>query len=240
MSLLPFVNALRRVKPLYAYYNVFHYHKLKYQQPLYKKYGLKKSYFSALSSKDFQEDAWDQQPWLDQADSSILLPQHPQFVKLDPDIQSALLPWSDHGYAVLKSFFSAEEVNTINAEIERLLRNKRLPVKEGRKMMFAVRHSEVLKDMANPGRLSRILDLLLGRPVELFQNVNFLTGSEDPAHADFIHMSTYPYGYLIAVWIALEDMDSRNGSLFFYPGSHRLKYIMNSNYAHVVCHNKKA
>ncbi|HEY8971287.1 MAG TPA: phytanoyl-CoA dioxygenase family protein, partial [Puia sp.] len=39
-----------------------------------------------------------------------------------------------------------------------------------------------------------------------------------------------PLGYLIAVWIALEDTSPDNGPLFYYPGSHRLPYLLNSDF----------
>jgi hypothetical protein len=53
-----------------------------------------------------------------------------------------------------------------------------------------------------------ILDFLLGRPVHPFQTINFIQGSEQRAHSDFVHMTTEPMGYLIAAWIALEKTDS--------------------------------
>jgi ectoine hydroxylase-related dioxygenase (phytanoyl-CoA dioxygenase family) len=37
-------------------------------------------------------------------------------------------------------------------------------------------------------------------------------------------MTTYPQGYLIANWIAFEDITPDSGPLEFYPGSHRLPY----------------
>jgi ectoine hydroxylase-related dioxygenase (phytanoyl-CoA dioxygenase family) len=43
-------------------------------------------------------------------------------------------------------------------------------------------------------------------------------------------MTTYPLGYLIAALIALEDMSTDNGPLFYYPGSHRLPYLLNSDF----------
>jgi ectoine hydroxylase len=45
-----------------------------------------------------------------------------------------------------------------------------------------------------------------------------------------IQLSTFPYGNIIAVWIALEDMTLDNGLLHYYPGSHKLPYLMNDGY----------
>jgi ectoine hydroxylase-related dioxygenase (phytanoyl-CoA dioxygenase family) len=65
-----------------------------------------------------------------------------------------------------------------------------------------------------------------------FQSINFLTGSEQAAHSDSIHMTTYPLGYLAAAWIALEEMTPANGPLIYFPGSHRLPYLLNGTYDH--------
>ena len=43
-------------------------------------------------------------------------------------------------------------------------------------------------------------------------------------------MTTEPEGYLIAAWIALEDIGPDQGPLEFYPGSHRLPFISTKEY----------
>lgn len=226
------IRSIRRIKLLYEMYNLFNYSKLKYQAPLYSDLGLRKGFFRSLSSEDLPKDSLENHPWLDKEDSAIALPANSTFRQLDEGIKSSIVDWSSNGYAILKGFYSDEKVAKINELLTQLMQDKRMPVKDKRKIMYAVRYSEEMRHLVNTKELVEILDLLMGRPVELFQSVNFLKGSEDPAHSDFIHMSTYPYGYLMAVWIALEDMDSENGPLFFYPGSHKLDYIMNSNFNH--------
>jgi len=54
-------------------------------------------------------------------------------------------------------------------------------------------------------------------------------GSQQGAHSDSIHMTTYPIGYLSAAWIAFEDIDPDSGPLLFYPGSHRLPYVFSKD-----------
>jgi ectoine hydroxylase-related dioxygenase (phytanoyl-CoA dioxygenase family) len=54
----------------------------------------------------------------------------------------------------------------------------------------------------------------------------FPKGREQLAHSDTIHMTTYPLGYMAAAWIALEDIHPDSGPLVYYPGSHRLPYLM--------------
>jgi ectoine hydroxylase-related dioxygenase (phytanoyl-CoA dioxygenase family) len=96
--------------------------------------------------------------------------------------------------------------------------------------MFAVRKSPELRSMATDPLLISILEALLGSKPLLFQSINFLKGSEQEIHSDSIHMTTYPLGKLIAVWIALEDVDDSNGPLVYYPKSHLLPYYLNADY----------
>lgn len=63
-----------------------------------------------------------------------------------------------------------------------------------------------------------------------FQTINFIYGINQRAHSDSIHMTTHPLGYLIAVWIALEDTHPDNGALLYYPGWHRLPYLLNNDF----------
>lgn len=66
---------------------------------------------------------------------------------------------------------------------------------------------------------------LLGHRARLLQTIASHKGSQQSAHSDSIHMTTYPLGYLAATWIAFEDIDPDSGPLEFYPGSHRLPYV---------------
>jgi len=96
--------------------------------------------------------------------------------------------------------------------------------------MFAIHHSKMLRDSGNNKKLLKILNVLLGKKVELFQSINFLTGSQQRSHSDSIHMTTFPYGNIIAVWVALEDIVPDCGPLHYYPGSHKLPYVLNRDY----------
>jgi len=73
--------------------------------------------------------------------------------------------------------------------------------------------------------LMRSLRLLLGHRARLLQTIASHKGSQQLAHSDSIHMTTYPLGYLAAAWVAFEDIGPDCGPLEFYPGSHRLPYV---------------
>ena len=96
--------------------------------------------------------------------------------------------------------------------------------------MFTNRISSLIKKITHEKRLTNILNFILDKKVIPFQTINFLRGSNQRAHSDSIHMTTYPLGYLIAVWIALEDTNMGNGPLFYFPGSHRLPFLLNNDF----------
>ncbi|HEY6900591.1 MAG TPA: phytanoyl-CoA dioxygenase family protein, partial [Puia sp.] len=98
------------------------------------------------------------------------------------------------------------------------------------KLLFANRQSGLIQSVTRDQRLMALLGLILGKEVVPFQTINFMRGSNQRAHSDSIHMTTYPLGYLIAVWIALEDTNMDNGPLFYYPGSHKLPYLLNEDF----------
>ena len=223
---------LRKYKPVIFLYNLFQYGHLKNNKKLYKKYGLGKSVLSPLSSLDFKNGSLEK-PWLDVAQSRTELPKKEAFQTLAPETQNALLGWSENGFAVLPGFFTEDEINGIEKELQKVIENKKGYWRHrDKKLMFAIHHSNKLRKTITEKPLLDILSLLLGRKALLFQSINFWKGSEQPAHSDSIHMTTYPEGFLIAVWIALEDIGPDNGPLFYYPGSHKLKPVLIRDFDH--------
>jgi len=219
---------IRRFKFSFSFYNYFKKEQLIHNEQLYKKYGLNKKYYSSVSSKDFI-NLPEEENWLDKENSKTVLPQNEFYNNLPAKYQEPLLNWSNNGFVVLPKMFEAE-ADKINNEVEMLLNHKKVKWKNGNKIMFAIQKSAYLSSIGSNSQLKGIMEMLLGRKIELFQSINFLNGSQQKAHSDFIHMSTFPKGNLIAVWIALEDMCEDNGPLHYYPGSHKLPCILNGDY----------
>lgn len=219
---------LKIFKPVHWLYNLIHYKKLLHNRNAYLKYGVKKPLIGSISSADFPDR--ESKAWLDTGDSKALAPQHPQFHSFSAEVQSQLQAWSENGFLVLPDFFSDAVCNQVNKEIDELVQNKKLRFKYARKLMFANKKSKTVRDLSEDRRLLNILSFILGKELVPFQTINFLQGSEQRAHSDSIHMTTYPLGYLIAAWVALEDVHADNGPLFYYPGSHKLPFLLNSDY----------
>lgn len=219
---------IRKYKFLHWIYNLLHYKSLHHNRAAYKKYAIHRPVIASISSKNFPDKV--SRAWLDRGHSRELAPLKEGFAQFPGEVQQQLLSWSDKGYLILPHFFDASATGAILGEIERLVETHQLHPTPDNKLMFANRISATIRAITYDQRLTDLLSFLLDKKVAPFQTINFVHGSNQRAHSDSIHMTTYPLGYLIAVWIALEDTNPDNGPLFYYPGSHRLPYLLNSDF----------
>lgn len=227
-----YYGTFRKVKLGYVLLNLFNLKKLRRARAMYRKYGIERSVLMPISSEALPKTSAEV-PWLDGAGAVERMKAHPGFDRFDANTREALLRWPDEGLVVLRGLFNTGEVAAINAEIDRLIRDKVVDFNfTGRKIMFAFHHSESLKKYVHDRRILNVMDFLLQKRVQVFQSINFLTGSEQHAHSDSIHMTTYPLGYMIAAWIALEPVTADNGPLEYHVGSHKLPYLLNGSYDH--------
>ena len=220
------MSLFRKSKFLYELYNFFQYKKLKKNLGLYKELGLRKRYYSSVSDSDFKG-----------VDPGVFGPSKEEveaigkkYEELSSEVKNQVAGFGDDGYAIIKGFFSEERIDAINSEVDRMLATGEVNYKYQNKIMFAIHKSQLIYDMGADGDLMKVLDYLQGEKTSLFQSINFKTGSNQRTHSDAIHMSTFPRGRMIAVWVALEDMSLENGPLHYYPGSHRLPYVMNEDF----------
>jgi ectoine hydroxylase len=223
-----FIDSLRKFKPFHWLYNLVHYKSLRHNKEAYKQHQFDKPLFASISSKDFPDKK--SRAWLDVGHSSELASKHPDFLKFPKDVRQQVAKWSDNGFLILKDFFDTKTVDSINGEISRIADQQLIKVTHDNKYPFANKISRTIKDVTNSSHLLEILSFILGKEVVPFQTLNFIKGSNQRAHSDSIHMTTYPLGYLIAVWVALEDVDEKSGPLFYYPGSHQLPYLLNNDF----------
>jgi phytanoyl-CoA hydroxylase len=221
------IDKLRRLKLSYAVYNFFHKQQLLHNVEKYRKIGLKKKYYSSISSRDFENV----DPNLLKKDVHVPVVTETSFFKnSDADLQKHILEFDKTGYIVVPSYLSHEKADAANQEIDRLLTEKKVSLNSVNKIMFAFHHSKLLESIGNSAEIIEFLSSLAKGNIKLFQSINFLMGSQQKTHSDSIHMTTFPEGGLIAIWIALEDIDESNGALHYYPGSHTLPYYLNKDY----------
>lgn len=219
------LKQIRNYKLPYIIYNFFNKKKLKHNIPLYNKYGVNKNYYSSISSKDFQHISdSEREVKYDKILETVF------YKNLTEENKNSVCNYDDNGYLILRNFLKPETVDQINNEIDQLMKNGTLKFRYGNKLMFAIHHSEIIKNIGDNKDFLEFLSILLDGQAKLFQSINFINGSQQKTHSDSIHMTTYPLGGLLGVWIALEDVDENNGGLHYIPGSHKLPYFLNSDY----------
>jgi ectoine hydroxylase len=227
-----YTGFLRNLKLSYYINNWLNARQLQHNRKLYKDRGVQKSILAPIGSKDFEPTKVTELPWLDQPNALQQLETHPDFHQLSGVEQTAVNHFVEEGYLILESFFSENDVNTLNTEVENLLQTGKAGFNyTGRKIMGLTDVSTLANEtFFRNASLMRLMQFILGRPLIPFHSINFIEGSEQRPHSDSIHMTTEPKGYLIAAWIALEDCHSGNGPLVFYPKSHRLDYVTTQDY----------
>lgn len=226
-----YTGFLRSLKAVYVLNNLLNFKNLRHNRTLYRRLGLRKSVLAPIGSADFPQHDPDI-PWLDRPDALEQLEAHPAFVAMDAAMQDKVRQFVRDGYLILEQFYGPSDTDALNAEVDRLLSAGKAGFNyTGRKIFNLHEQSGLANDyfFRNP-RLLELLSFLLGKPAIPFQSLSFVQGSEQRAHSDSIHMTTEPPGYLIATWTALEDCTEDGGPLFYYPGSHRLPYIMTPDY----------
>lgn len=134
------------------------------------------------------------------------------------------------GAARWTGIIDEKDAIAIQNDVKKLLGEGKLTFNyTGTKIMDAWHHSETIRDLARSERITGVLASLVGSSVQPFQTIYFEKGSQQAAHSDYFHMTTYPDFGLIAIWIALEPIHQKNGPVFYYPGSHNWKPIYNTD-----------
>ena len=101
--------------------------------------------------------------------------------------------------------------------------------RNGIRIQDAWKQVDEVRQLATDSRICAALQQLMSRNALPFQTLNFPIGTTQLAHSDTIHFSCIPKGYMMGVWVALEDIDQDNGPLLYYSGSHKLEeYSMKS------------
>lgn len=223
-------NFLRRMRVLHVFNNILHYSALKKNKALYKKYKLQKNIFESIAHKDFPQKETPS-PWLDNENSALDLKKSPQLSTFNQATQQQLLLWPEKGYAILNRFVDPDLVDKVNNDLDLMVLNGTLAFDyTNTRVMNLIDKSEAAKKIATNSQLTTLLSFILGKKVVPFQSINFIHGSQQKTHSDSIHMTTHPMGYLIAIWVALEDLQPDCGLVHYYPGSHKLPYVMSEDF----------
>ncbi len=174
-------------------------------------------------------------PWLDDEAAPQTIAMRLARGEITPQEAELCHKWSQDGYIILEGFYDDAILDQSWSSYEGKIADGSIqppsePLYDGDPLPGRVANAHfsvrAIDDMLFEPRMSRIVSLLLGAKARPFQTIIGHKSSQQLEHSDSIHMSTYPTGYLAANWIAYEDIDPDSGPLIYYPGSHKLPYLM--------------
>jgi ectoine hydroxylase-related dioxygenase (phytanoyl-CoA dioxygenase family) len=174
--------------------------------------------------------------WLDRPDAEQAIRRKLRRGDITAAQAEACRFWIENGYLILPGLIDAATLDTAFAAYETALATgvfgERRYVNEARtlddRQLDPHLNLPEIRALQHHKAVLEWTDLLFGRKTLPFQTIMGHAGSQQAAHSDSIHMTTYPLGYLIANWVAFEDIDSAGGPLDYYPGSHKLPYLLSA------------
>jgi hypothetical protein len=174
-------------------------------------------------------------PWLDRPDAGERIDELLLCGEITAQQAQWCRSWVSDGYLIIEGMFAHDELDRCWSAYEAAIATGQLsPPREygegvagkpGRVLNPHFKLAQFERMLKAPQALD-LVSLLLGATALPFQTIAGHVGSQQKAHSDSIHMTTYPQGFLVANWIAFEDIAEDSGPLEFYPGSHRLNYLM--------------
>lgn len=154
------------------------------------------------------------------------------FADADPELAALAGTLARDGFAVID--FPDPEIGARAERIKRALapcfdmEGFRAGREHSLRLQDAWQFEEDVRAIACNSEILNLLSRLYRRRAFPFQTLNFPFGSQQRAHSDSVHFSSYPERWMCGVWVALEDIGEDNGPLVYYPGSHRLPVLDNA------------
>ena len=176
-------------------------------------------------------------PWLDRPDAAAAIEAARVRGAITAAEAALARGWVRDGFIIIPAFIDERRIDAMWGAYERALAERRVtPDAEptaadplpGRTLNAHPAVPEIDRLLNDPA-LVEIVSVMLGADALPFQTIIGHKASEQRAHSDAIHMTTYPLGYLAASWLACEDIASDSGPLVYYPGSHRLPFVFSED-----------
>lgn len=177
--------------------------------------------------------------WIDQPDALVSLEEKTAAKLISPPDAEICRGLIIDGFYVAKNLIAEDVLNRAWQAYENALNSgvvRVKPEKHGEEDRFPGRlldpHLLIpeIRELLWRPEILRITDLLFGRETVPFQTIIGHKSSQQAPHSDAIHMTTYPLGYLLAAWIAFEDVHPDSGPLTYFPKSHRLlPYLLSAD-----------
>ena len=177
-------------------------------------------------------------PWLDRPDALEQVEHKLQTGQITQEEARQCRHWAANGYIIIEKLIEDRVLDSVWSAYDRAIGEGKIRLEAepaaaddpypGRYLNPHKKAGAYCQVLKHPGLLHWIR-LLMEREPKPLQTIMAHKGSQQGAHSDSIHMTTYPIGYLSAAWIAFEDIHPDSGPLVFYPGSHRFPYVFSKD-----------
>ncbi len=132
-----------------------------------------------------------------------------------------------HGWLIIQNAIPSSEVDQVVNDIKKYRASKFATTKDplthqGRIGVLHIELESLLKAVMNPSAVS-IMKLFLNEDPILYGTLTFQVGTEQKLHHDAHFVRTIPSRNMIAIWVALEDIQMDAGAVYYLDESH-LKY----------------
>ena len=152
--------------------------------------------------------------------------------KVSPYFKKLATSFHENGYVVLDLNLSDKFINSINKDIDDKIKigsYKKNPniyhYNSSPRIVEAWKYSKNVLKLAKHPKILKFLNFIYKKKPLPFSTINFIKGTEQPLHSDYIHFASIPEKYLVGVWIALENTNKFNGPLAVAPKSHKLDIL---------------
>jgi len=133
--------------------------------------------------------------------------------------------YEEQGYVEVPRVFALQEIDSINAEIDRL-RQKQGPIRDTHFMGQLGLRSEITKDICSDERILTLIEDLVFPGIAIYSAKMVEKPPFDSIvchwHQDDAYYSQQSESQCrMSIWIPLQDCDKTNGCVWMVPGSHK-------------------
>lgn len=152
--------------------------------------------------------------------------------KISNEFKQYAIKFHEEGYCVVDLDLSQKIINKIIDTVNNLSKSKDVKLNpkiyhynNSPRIIEGWKKSKTIKELALNKKILKLLSFFYRKKPIAINTINFIKGSDQPLHSDYIHFSSSPHKYLTATWVALEDTNIENGPLMVVPRSHKLEII---------------
>jgi ectoine hydroxylase-related dioxygenase (phytanoyl-CoA dioxygenase family) len=144
-------------------------------------------------------------------------------------LKKLAINFHEEGYVIVNLKLPDKFINKILSDVDSKLNKgqvKKNPsiyhYNESPRIVEAWKFSSEIANLAYNKKLINLLKFFYEKKPLPISTINFIKGTEQPMHSDYMHFASTPEKFLAGAWIALEKTNRFNGPLSVVPKSHKL------------------